>query len=47
MLVFHPVTYEGGVDLSTVTDQIDQMAMKIQINEFGQTPRQLFKISHP
>lgn len=47
IVVFHPLTYEGAVDLSTVMDPIDKLAMKIQINEFGQTPRQLFKIRHP
>lgn len=46
-LVFHPLTYEGSVDLDKVSDPLQRRAMELQINEFGQTPKQLFKIPHP
>lgn len=45
--VFHPLTYEGSVDLDEVSDPLQRRAMELQINEFGQTPKQLFKIPHP
>ena len=35
------------VDLDKITDPIEKNALKLQINEFGQTPKQLFKIPHP
>ena len=40
--VFHPVTYEGNVDLETLTDPMQRMAFETQINEFGQTPKMIF-----
>ena len=46
-LVFHYLTYEGAVDLDTISDPMERMAIALQINEFGQTPRQLFKAPHP
>ena len=45
--VFHPVTYEGNVDLETLTDPMQRMAFETQINEFGQTPKMIFKKPHP
>lgn len=30
-----------------IKDDIEKRALEIQIQEFGQTPRQLFKIPHP
>lgn len=45
--MFHPLTYEGSVDLDSVSDPLQRRAMELQINEFGQTPKQLFKIPHP
>eukprot|EP01017_Pseudomicrothorax_dubius_P044670 TRINITY_DN7572_c0_g3_i1.p1 TRINITY_DN7572_c0_g3~~TRINITY_DN7572_c0_g3_i1.p1 ORF type:complete len:822 (+),score=154.42 TRINITY_DN7572_c0_g3_i1:59-2524(+) len=45
--VFHYLTYEGMVDLDSVTDQIERKGLRVQINEFGQTPKQLFRIPHP
>lgn len=45
--LFHPMTYEGYIDLSTVTDPAERKSLEIQIQEFGQTPRQLFKDPHP
>lgn len=45
--LFHPLTYEGTVNLDTVSDPMERMALEAQINEFGQTPRQLFSEPHP
>ncbi|TRY86438.1 hypothetical protein DNTS_018460 [Danionella cerebrum] len=52
--VFHPLTYEGGVDcdsvlvmLCSIDDPDQKIAMLTQILEFGQTPRQLFVSPHP
>eukprot|EP01128_Nolandella_sp_AFSM9_P008885 TRINITY_DN5541_c0_g1_i1.p1 TRINITY_DN5541_c0_g1~~TRINITY_DN5541_c0_g1_i1.p1 ORF type:complete len:533 (-),score=86.27 TRINITY_DN5541_c0_g1_i1:23-1495(-) len=45
--LFHPLTYEGAVDLETITDPIEKEAILVQINEFGQAPKQLFTKSHP
>jgi len=33
--VFHPVTYEGNVDLQTLEDPMQRMAFETQISEFG------------
>ncbi|KRX00456.1 WD40-repeat-containing domain [Pseudocohnilembus persalinus] len=45
--VFHPLTYEGFIDLDKIENPTDRMSYKCQINEFGQCPKQLFKIPHP
>ena len=45
--VFHPLTYEGAVDLESVVDPRRRAAFELQIDEFGQTPRKLFDSSHP
>lgn len=45
--VFHPLTYEGEVDIDTIRDPVEREAILVQINEFGQTPRQLFHRPHP
>uniref|UniRef100_A0A673G2V3 Neutral sphingomyelinase (N-SMase) activation associated factor n=1 Tax=Sinocyclocheilus rhinocerous TaxID=307959 RepID=A0A673G2V3_9TELE len=45
--VFHPLTYEGGVDCDSIEDPDQKIAMLTQILEFGQTPRQLFVTHHP
>uniref|UniRef100_A0A8C4J7X4 Neutral sphingomyelinase activation associated factor n=1 Tax=Dromaius novaehollandiae TaxID=8790 RepID=A0A8C4J7X4_DRONO len=45
--VFHPLTYEGGVDLNSIMDPNEKVALLTQILEFGQTPKQLFTIPHP
>ncbi|XP_043921420.1 protein FAN [Protopterus annectens] len=45
--VFHPLTYEGGVDLDSIQDTNEKVAMLTQILEFGQTPKQLFTTPHP
>ncbi|EHB05069.1 Protein FAN [Heterocephalus glaber] len=45
--IFHPLTYEGGVDLNSIEDPDEKVAMLTQILEFGQTPKQLFVTPHP
>jgi len=46
-LVFYPMCYEGNVDLSSETDFGKRNALEVQIMEFGQIPKQLFKVPHP
>ena len=41
------MTYEGNIELDKIFDPIEKKAVEIQVNEFGQTPRQLFKTPHP
>lgn len=45
--LFYYLTYEGSVDVEKVTDTIERKALEIQIQEFGQTPKQLFCGPHP
>ena len=45
--VFFHLTYEGAVDLSTITDPVLKNAVKDQIALFGQCPQQLFTKPHP
>lgn len=44
--LFHPLTYEGAVELDEL-DPRDRVAVETQIDEFGQTPTQLFVLPHP
>mmetsp|Transcript_26406 Transcript_26406/g.39141 ORF Transcript_26406/g.39141 Transcript_26406/m.39141 type:complete len:734 (+) Transcript_26406:2-2203(+) len=45
--VFHFLSYEGSVDLDSITDEIDRKATESHIQNFGQTPSQLIpKESH-
>mmetsp|Transcript_24328 Transcript_24328/g.35658 ORF Transcript_24328/g.35658 Transcript_24328/m.35658 type:complete len:847 (-) Transcript_24328:998-3538(-) len=45
--VFYYLTYEGAVDLEKETDSRRRRALEMQIQEFGQTPKQLFAGPHP
>ena len=45
--VFYYLTYEDVVDVNAITDPIQKQATIDQINNFGQTPHQLFKKPHP
>jgi factor associated with neutral sphingomyelinase activation len=45
--VFYYLTYEGAVDIDKETDPRRRYALEMQIQEFGQTPKQLFKGPHP
>ena len=45
--VFYYLTYEGSVNLSAIEDPQQKQAVKAQIEEYGQTPKQLFSKPHP
>eukprot|EP01126_Amoeba_proteus_P000445 TRINITY_DN10126_c0_g4_i2.p1 TRINITY_DN10126_c0_g4~~TRINITY_DN10126_c0_g4_i2.p1 ORF type:complete len:976 (-),score=197.01 TRINITY_DN10126_c0_g4_i2:134-3061(-) len=45
--LFHPWTYEGTIEIENVKDPIEKEAIKVQIAEFGQTPKQIFTSPHP
>jgi hypothetical protein len=45
--LFYYLTYEGAVDLEAIKNETERNALQIQIEEFGQTPKQLFTYSHP
>ncbi|KAL8142570.1 hypothetical protein V2J09_015602 [Rumex salicifolius] len=44
--VFYHYTYEGNVDIDSVTDPAMKASILAQINHFGQTPKQLFLKPH-
>ncbi|PKA48811.1 hypothetical protein AXF42_Ash020985 [Apostasia shenzhenica] len=44
--VFYHYTYEGSVDIDSVTDPAMKASILAQINHFGQTPKQLFSKPH-
>lgn len=44
--VFYHYTYEGNVDIDSVTDPALKASILAQINHFGQTPKQLFLKPH-
>jgi hypothetical protein len=45
--LFYYLTYEGAVNLDEIRDGRERAALQTQIEEFGQTPRQLFHTAHP
>ncbi|XP_070798897.1 neurobeachin isoform X4 [Pituophis catenifer annectens] len=45
--VFHYLTYEGSINLDSITDPVLREAMEAQIQNFGQTPSQLLIEPHP
>ena len=45
--VFYYLTYEGAVDIESITDPLEREALEAQVNEFGQIPLQLFTAPHP
>ncbi|XP_029115173.1 WD repeat and FYVE domain-containing protein 3 isoform X3 [Scleropages formosus] len=45
--VFHPLFYEGQVDIYNINDPLKETATIGFINNFGQIPKQLFKKPHP
>ncbi|KAI9560727.1 putative neurobeachin-like protein 1-like isoform X3 [Daphnia sinensis] len=45
--VFYYCSYEGAVDLDSISDPVERQAVEGMINHFGQTPCQLFKEPHP
>ncbi|KAF7329558.1 hypothetical protein MKEN_00218700 [Mycena kentingensis (nom. inval.)] len=44
---FHPLSYEGSIDLDSITDELEREATVGIIHNFGQTPRKLFTTEHP
>ncbi len=45
--VFYYLTYEGAVNLDSITNPTDRAAIETQIRNFGQTPSQLLTEPHP
>ncbi|XP_036707924.1 lipopolysaccharide-responsive and beige-like anchor protein isoform X2 [Balaenoptera musculus] len=45
--VFYYLTYEGAVNLNSITDPVLREAVEAQIRSFGQTPSQLLIEPHP
>lgn len=46
--IFHHLSYEGAVDLDKITDELDRSAAESHIQNFGQTPSQLYTTEpHP
>ncbi|KAF2203647.1 beach-domain-containing protein [Delitschia confertaspora ATCC 74209] len=45
--VFHHLTYQGAIDLDAITDPMQRAANIGIINNFGQTPLQVFPRPHP
>ena len=45
--VFHHLFYEGNVDIFSIEDPLKRNATIGFINNFGQTPKQLFRKPHP
>ncbi|CAL1540736.1 unnamed protein product, partial [Lymnaea stagnalis] len=45
--VFYYLTYDGSVNLETMTDPVMKEAIENQIRSFGQTPTQLLTEPHP
>ncbi|KAF8154493.1 hypothetical protein B0H34DRAFT_660452 [Crassisporium funariophilum] len=44
--VFHPLSYEGSIDLDAIKDDLEREATVGIIHNFGQTPRKLFTSPH-
>eukprot|EP01035_Chromulina_nebulosa_P016922 gene16922-22413_t len=45
--LFYYLTYENAIDIDKIVDLHERHAIEIQIQEFGQTPKQLFNGPHP
>ena len=45
--MFYYLTYEDVVDVDAITDPLEKQATIAQIENFGQTPHQIFKHPHP
>lgn len=45
--MFYHLCYEGNVDLDSISDINERHTHEIQIMEFGQIPKQVFKVPHP
>lgn len=45
--VFHPMTYQGNTEWESLADDLERKAVREQVQEFGQCPKQLFFAPHP
>ncbi|KAG1741402.1 hypothetical protein EDD22DRAFT_1007146 [Suillus occidentalis] len=45
--VFHPLSYEGAIDLDKITDDLERQATVGIIHNFRQAPKKLFTSPHP
>ena len=45
--LFHPLTYEGAVNIDKISDPVMRAATITQISNYGQAPKQIFKKPHP
>lgn len=45
--MYYYLCYEGNVDLNSIADLNERHALEVQIMEFGQIPKQVFKVPHP
>jgi len=45
--LFYPLTYEENVKLDECSNEFERSALELQIQGFGQTPKQIFNSSHP
>lgn len=45
--VFYYLTYQGAIDIDSIRDPTERAAVIAQIDNFGQTPLQLFDRPHP
>ncbi|KAG1791176.1 BEACH domain-containing protein [Suillus plorans] len=45
--IFHPLSYEGAIDLDKITNDLERQATVGIIHNFGQTPKKLFTSPHP
>lgn len=45
--LFYYLTYEGAIDIESIADPAERASIEHQINEFGQTPHQIFSLPHP
>ncbi|WLF76689.1 beige protein-like 1 [Lodderomyces elongisporus] len=45
--VFHHASYNGAIDIDNIENEIEKRAAIGMINNFGQTPKQIFFKSHP
>ena len=45
--LFHPYTYEGAINTDEIEDKLQRDAAITMINNYGQTPKQIFKKPHP
>lgn len=44
---FYYLCYEGAINLDSIKDWNKRHALEVQIMEFGQIPKQVFKNAHP